>query len=349
MALTKLTNLVNPEVMADMISATLPKKIKFSKIAKIDDTLEGVSGDTITVPKFGYIGDADDVPEGTPIDIAQLSTTTTQATIKKAGKGVEISDEAVLSGHGNPISEGGAQLTKSIASKIDNDCYAELCKATAVYDGTAAKISYAGIVGANALIADENDDVINKILFIHPDQEATLRLDSDFIDKSKSGMDVIMTGTIGMISGCQVVKSKRVAKVGYLKAESTTANAVKIVAEDATPSSGEAKLSTLTAGAFWDATNKVLFTPAVDDYVVAVAVPYFMNPIVVVDEKDPNEEPAADGFDVDTPALTIYLKRDILAESDRDITLKTTVITADEHYVAVLTNDSKAVLAKIKA
>lgn len=38
MATTVLANLVNPEVMADMISAKLPSKIKFSTIAKIDTT-----------------------------------------------------------------------------------------------------------------------------------------------------------------------------------------------------------------------------------------------------------------------------------------------------------------------
>lgn len=52
MAQTKLANLVNPEVMADMISAKLPKKIKFSPIAKIDNTLSGQPGNTITVPKY---------------------------------------------------------------------------------------------------------------------------------------------------------------------------------------------------------------------------------------------------------------------------------------------------------
>lgn len=51
-AQTKLANLVNPEVMAAMVSAKLPKKIKFSPIAKIDSTLVGRPGDTITVPKY---------------------------------------------------------------------------------------------------------------------------------------------------------------------------------------------------------------------------------------------------------------------------------------------------------
>lgn len=38
MAQTKLANLVNPQVMADMVSAALPKKIKFAPIARIDTT-----------------------------------------------------------------------------------------------------------------------------------------------------------------------------------------------------------------------------------------------------------------------------------------------------------------------
>ena len=49
---TKLANLVDPKVMADMVSAKLPKKIKFSPIARIDNTLVGRPGSTIIVPKY---------------------------------------------------------------------------------------------------------------------------------------------------------------------------------------------------------------------------------------------------------------------------------------------------------
>ncbi len=47
-----LNNLIDPEVMARMVSARLPKKIKFSPIARIDTTLVGQPGSTITVPKY---------------------------------------------------------------------------------------------------------------------------------------------------------------------------------------------------------------------------------------------------------------------------------------------------------
>lgn len=108
-------------------------------------------------------------------------------------------------------------LQESIAAKMDNDGYDALCTATLVYDGTEKVIAYNGIVDADAKFGDESDDALEKILFIHPDQEATLRKDADFMDKNKYPLDVVMNGTIGKIAGCQVVKSKKVKVVKYEK------------------------------------------------------------------------------------------------------------------------------------
>lgn len=289
MAMTKLENLINPEVMADMISASLPKKIKFSPLAHIDTTLVGRAGDTITIPKYAYIGDAEDVAEGVAMGTTVLTASTTQATVKKAGKAVEITDESALSGYGDPVGQATNQLGMAIASKVDADCYDELCKASLVYDAKAV-IGYDAIVKADSLFEDESDEAMKKVLFINPEQEETLRLDANFIDKNKYGMEVVMNGVIGSIAGCQIVKSKRV------------------------------KLD--EAGASW------------------------MCPIVVLSTADPNEDPAADGVATDDSALTIYMKRSVQVEKDRDILAKTTVISADEHYTAKLTNESKVVLAK---
>ena len=38
-----------------MVSARIPKKLRVAPFAKIDDTLQGVPGDTITVPAYTYI------------------------------------------------------------------------------------------------------------------------------------------------------------------------------------------------------------------------------------------------------------------------------------------------------
>lgn len=207
--MTKIANLVNPQVMADMISAELPKKIKVSPLATIDRTLEGQPGNTITVPSYAYIGDAKDVAEGVAIDITQMTTSTKQATVKKAGKGVEISDEAVLSGYGDPVGEANRQLLMSIASKIDDDCMKKLNEASLTHDlSVASIISYEGIV--DAVDKFEEEDYEPKVIFVHPKQVTQLRKDPNFLSLDKYPVPVIMNGVIGSIAGCQVVVSKRV-------------------------------------------------------------------------------------------------------------------------------------------
>lgn len=339
MAVTMLNNLIDPEVMARMVSARLPKKIKFSPIARIDTTLVGQPGSTITVPKYAYIGDAEDVAEGVAIDTSVLTATPTQAQIKKAGKACEITDESVLSGLGSPLDQAVNQLSMSIAAKVDNDGYDALCGASLVYNGTAALIAYNGIVDANAVFDDEADDGLRKIMFINPAQEATLRKDANFMSKDKYPLDVVMNGTIGSIAGAQVVKSKKVKRVEY--EIDNTSGTITIVDDETTEDSTHKHLDTVR--------NITLGSPKVGDKISAAAVAYYACPIVVVDAEDPNEASNADGVAEDEAALAIYMKREVQVETDRDILKKTTVVSADEHYVAVLSNESKVVLAKFKA
>lgn len=332
---TTLSNLVNPQVMADMISATLPQAIKFSPIAAIDTTLVGRPGNTITVPKYAYIGDAEDVAEGVQMGTTVLTASTTTATVKKAGKAVELTDEAVLSGYGDPVGETAKQLTMAIAAKIDNDC-AECFEDASLIKATAVALTYDNIVDAVGLFEDESDPNTEKILYIAPVQADEIRKDDDFIDKNKYGGDVMATGEIGMIAGARIVKSKKVKLVKY---EADDSGAITIVDDDTDEDDTSLHLDTVMA-------NAIDHDLEVGDKVSAIASPYWANPIVVVDVEDPNKDPDADGYSTTQPAITIYMKRDVMVESDRDILAKTTVISADEHFVAVLSNDSKVVLAK---
>lgn len=205
MSQTKLSNLINPEVMADMISAELPNKIKFAPLARIDRTLVGVAGNTITVPKYSYIGDAEDVAEGVAMGTTVLTASTTQATVKKAGKAVEITDESVLSGYGDPVGEAEKQLEMSIAAKVDNDAITALNGAVLTHNASTEIVGYGNIVSAIDKFEEEDDEV--KILFIHPLQKGQIRLATGFIENVPNAY---MTGTIGEIAGCQVVASGKV-------------------------------------------------------------------------------------------------------------------------------------------
>ena len=208
---TKLTNMVNPQVLGAMISARLPKAIKFTQIAKVDNTLVGVPGSEITLPSFNYIGAAEDVAEGAAVTPSVMTTSTKKATVKKAVKAVDLTDEAKLSGYGDPVAQRAAQLAKSIADKVDNDILAALSGATLTAT-SANKISYEGIMDAIDKLAEE--DAQEKVIFIAPSQLTALRKEDKFYDKSKYGNDVIMTGEVGMVGGCRVVVSKKISDAG---------------------------------------------------------------------------------------------------------------------------------------
>ena len=211
MAITKLENLINPEVMAGMISAKIEKKVIVSKIAKVDTTLVGQPGNEVTVPQYKYIGDAEDIAEGVECGTARLETGSTSFTIKKAMKGVSITDEAILSGYGDPVGESESQLALSIANKIDNDVLDVLTNADAVqlhFDGSAKVISYAGVVDAEDLFDEEVSS--EKVLYVHPKQMTQLRKDSDFLSADKYDGKVMVSGEVGRIGTCRVVRSKKV-------------------------------------------------------------------------------------------------------------------------------------------
>ena len=216
--MTKIEDLIVPEVMADMISAKVEAKVIISKIAKVDTTLQGQPGNEVTIPQYKYIGDAEDVAEGVAMGTAKLETGSTKFTIKKAGKGVSITDEAILSGYGDPVGEANKQLAMAIANKIDNDVVEVINKEYAlgtaedgvqlIYDGSSAKISYAGVVDAEDLFDEETSS--DKILYVHPKQMTQLRKDADFISADKYDGNVMTSGEVGKIGTCRVVRSKKV-------------------------------------------------------------------------------------------------------------------------------------------
>ncbi|QIX74495.1 N4-gp56 family major capsid protein [Streptococcus gallolyticus] len=205
---TKLANMINPQVMADMVSAKLPKLLKFTPLAYVETALEGQPGDTLTVPAFEYAGDATDVAEGEAIPLDQLTTKKTTMTIKKAGKGYEITDEAVLSGLGDPIGQATYQLGLAIANKIDNDIV-ENAK-TATQRVAEAPTTLESIDKALQIFEDEED--VRYVAVINPKDAISLKanIGKEWIKGSELGAEMVVSGTFGEAGGVQIVRSKKV-------------------------------------------------------------------------------------------------------------------------------------------
>lgn len=334
MAVTTMDKMINPEVMGDMINAKIEAQLKLTPYAKVDTTLQGVPGDTKTVPKWAYIGDATNIDENTQIDYTQMATSSTTFSIGKAGKGVTITTEAINSGLGNPVGQAENQLAKSIAGKVDNDVLAAAYTGSVIVAPTTlATIAYNGVVDAVTKFEDEEDGV-EKVMFIHPKMEAALLKDSDFLSADKFTAGVAVNGAIGKIAGCWVKKSKKVVLVKYEKNADGT---ISIVDENGTESATAKKLSTVQPNC--------IATLKVGDKVNAVSTNYYMCPIIKMEPDSAETEYTED----ELPAVTIFLKKDTTVNSFYNQDYDRHEITAYRYYGVALTNDAKVVLAEFKA
>ena len=275
MTVTKLENMIDPEVMGAMIQAELPQALKFTGIAQLDTTLQGRPGDEITVPSYKYIGDAVDVAEGSAIDYDLLETTTRKIGIKKAAKGVELTDESVLSGYGDPVGEAQRQVRMALASKIDNDVLAAaleapLTLADAEIDMDLIDKIEATFVDAPDAIEGQTTDQMGTLFLSYKDAAKLRKAAADnWTRASQLGDNILVSGAFGELLGWEIVRSKKVE----------------------------------------------------DGQFVAV-------------------KPGA---------LKIYLKRELLAESARDIDHKQTKFNADQHYGVAIDNDALIVRSADKS
>lgn len=211
---TILSSIINPQVLADMIERKLVDAMKFTPLCKVDNTLVGRAGDTVTLPQYAYIGDASDVEELANISISELTASTQAVKVKKVGKGATISDEAVLSGYGDPVGEIGKQLTTSIASKVDNDVLTALADATYIHPVVTVTPSEVNL----ALVKLGEDYEGDKYLFVSPASYAALRACGDWLPASDVAANLVISGTVGMLYGCVVVVTNKISanNVAYI-------------------------------------------------------------------------------------------------------------------------------------
>ena len=213
MTITKMNAMINPEVLGAMVDGELEFALKFTNLATVDHTLVGRAGNTVSLPAYKMIKEAVDVAEGEAIPVEQLATENENVTVKKAGKGVRITDEAILSGYGDPLGQASKQLAKSIASKVDSDvmaCLDEIGPEMTINKGLSAEVV------SEALVKFGEDIEGQKVLLISPAQLHALKQDPTWLSVQELGKEALVEGAIVQIHGCDVVISNRIDEANYI-------------------------------------------------------------------------------------------------------------------------------------
>jgi len=221
--------LIVPEVYGDLAQASfVGKAVVLNSGATLqDNTLEGVPGDTVHFPKWDLIGDQlDDLTTGVAMTPAVLGQSDSTATIKEAGKAVEIQDADKLTALGDGQSEAIRQFGIMAARKVDADLItAAVAAGSNVVTPTAGvKASWSVVVDMIATFGDDWDPSQFAGLFIRSEQQADLFKDPQFVDASKlgGGDTVVKRGQLGVIGGLGVFVSNRLPanKVALLEVNS---------------------------------------------------------------------------------------------------------------------------------
>lgn len=211
MALTTLDNLVNPEVYAPMVSAELQKAIRFAPLAQVDTTLEGQPGNTLKVSRYEYMGDAALVGEGQPIPLDELGTNTVDVTVHKIGKGTHITDEAVLSGLGDPVGESTRQIGLAMANTVDNALIAAALETpqTVSFSGTLDQQNWLNNLH-EMLDVFEDDGDYPYVAIVSPKTANHIRFAFGTTFVGETSVQSIVSGRVLDFEGIQIVRSRKV-------------------------------------------------------------------------------------------------------------------------------------------
>lgn len=217
---TRLANLINPQVIADFIEQKLVDNMVFAPLATIDYTLEGKAGDTISYPAYQYIGDASTLSEASTLSVATLTASMVSVSVHKIAQGVELTDEAVLSGLGDPVGEGVSQITLALASGIDNEMLATLgtIGSTMTYQTSASTVAPVDtdIIDALELFGEDIDGT--KVAIVPPAVYTSMRKtgkdSGNWIPASELSAQIAIKGAVGEYQGCQVIVSNKLRTSG---------------------------------------------------------------------------------------------------------------------------------------
>ncbi|MEU1082315.1 N4-gp56 family major capsid protein [Streptomyces sp. NPDC005908] len=231
MAQTTAANMIVPEVWGDMAQAEFIGAARVAGSAAVieDNTLEGAPGDTIHFPKWGALGDLDELSETVAMTPTAMSTSDATATIKEVGKAVEITDKARLTSLGDPEAEARRQFGILAARKVDADLIAQAQANESTQGGgqpfrfttAAGKTAFTwldAMVPAIGQFGDEWEPEDFAGLYINSVQLGEAMADPQFVDASKlgNGASAAVTGSIGRIGGVSVYVTNRITAGTFL-------------------------------------------------------------------------------------------------------------------------------------
>lgn len=213
MAMINKTNVIIPEVMADLMQFEYENALILGKLAYQDNTLVGNPGDTITIPYVAPLTDASIVTDGSPLVPEANSDSKITIAIQAAGKAVEITQAAINSAAYDVKSERRNQIVKAIARKVDADLATELATTALVHN--TLTFDYAAIVDAKGKMGEEGFSSTN-VLIVPSALYAELAKTPEFIAGAVQVSDFGLQASAMLVDMPVIVSDRIAANEAYI-------------------------------------------------------------------------------------------------------------------------------------
>src|SRR4051812_791341 len=156
MAFTAISDIINPEVLADQISAKFPDQLVLgnSTLVEVDSTFPlGSPGTKFKLPFWKRISAFADMTEGTAMTPGKIQANAEFCTVVRGGSALEVLDTSELVSKADPVGEVAGQLARRAAEYIDNKLVLQLNLTPNTFDQTgASKTNANGVLDQNAII-----------------------------------------------------------------------------------------------------------------------------------------------------------------------------------------------------
>lgn len=155
MAYTAISDIIDPQVLADQIAAKFPEMLVLgnSNLVEVDTTFPlGSPGTKFTIPFWKRIGSFGSLVEGTPLTPGKIQASSEKAVVQRAGLALEVLDTASLVSKADPMSEISTQVARRAAEYIDAALVTEANKTPNTFDGTSLGPSGAGTLDQNTIV-----------------------------------------------------------------------------------------------------------------------------------------------------------------------------------------------------
>lgn len=217
MAVTAIANIINPEVLADQVSAKFPDMLVIGQtgLVEVNGTFPlGSPGTVFKIPFFKRIGTFGALTEGVSMTPGIVTTGAEYAVVQRAGLAVAVYDTAQLVSIADPMAEISTQLARRAAEYVDGKLVLACDASPNVYNVSQVSSGLMDqntvITGLTTTIGDNYTQMLNGgAIFMHSKVYKDLVTTGAIQNQYQSGSGVMLTGVLPTIAGLPIFITDR--------------------------------------------------------------------------------------------------------------------------------------------